>query len=171
MIETFKLFAIFKNLLMFVVFSSRSMHWRLFDQFLQKNRMCRNVYFECSQKQFDVNTMNTRQKKIINQFYTFQFYMNSEKVFRFDQIFVQFHFFWRDILHQRLADFTSIFRLICVSHVSSFFQKELDENFVRKNDVLSFVYRQFDVHRLRSFNLSRNRRFFCFSTTTSSRFE
>ncbi len=42
------------------------------------------------------------------------------------------------------------------------FQKKLDENFVWKNDLFSFVCKQLNMHYLRSFNLSRNRRFFVF---------
>ncbi len=38
---------------------------------------------------------------------------------------MQFHFFWRYIFHQRLADSASIFRLICTSHVFHFFKKNL----------------------------------------------
>ncbi len=82
MIEIFKFFAIFRNLLMFVVSSSRSMRWGLFDQSLQKNKMCRNVCLECSQKQFDVNTMNKRRKKkyLIN-FIRFVFIWVTRKFF------------------------------------------------------------------------------------------
>jgi hypothetical protein len=63
MIEILTFFAIFRNRLMFVVSSSRNMSWRFFDQFLQKSKMCRNVCLECSQKQLDVNIVNTRRKK------------------------------------------------------------------------------------------------------------
>jgi hypothetical protein len=103
--------------------------------------------------------------------------MRDERIFRFCQVFVQLYFLKRNVRHQRLANFTSISRLIRASHEFSFCQKELNESFVKWNVLFFFflnnlihilivhlILRTADVSwifRLRRFRVSNKRCLIC----------